>query len=69
MGFLMIIDCSLRSNYQYFRYIHDKNKLGGYCDGVWEDIVMGYGRILCWGMGGYCDGVWEDIVMGYGRIL
>jgi hypothetical protein len=43
--------------------------MGGYCDGVWEDIVMGYGRILCWGMGGYCDGVWEDIVMGYGRIL
>ena len=40
MGFLMIIDCSLRSNYQYFRYIHDKNKLGGYCDGVWEDIVF-----------------------------
>jgi hypothetical protein len=34
-----------------------------------EDIEMGYGRILCWGMGGYCDGVWEDIVMGYGRIL
>jgi hypothetical protein len=36
--------------------------MGGYCDGVWEDIVMGYGRILWWGMGGYCDGVWEDIV-------